>query len=180
MKASLNFLSIITLAAILCLAFGCQANEELEKFRLAESLKASNIGLSKQFYKYLDAVNTDSLNVMAVDPNSKFIYYESGDPISFIDIEPLIKMFYTSFPDYKHNIEEIYAVDDKVVARITYTGTFKKDFMDIKPNGAQFKYKGIQIFQFADGKIKNFWAVEDELGMMTQLGMELKPVKEKK
>jgi len=180
MKAALKFLSIITLVAIMCLTSGCQTNEELEKFRQAESLKASNIELTKQFYEYLDAVNIDSLKAMTTDPNSKIIFYESGDPISFNDIEPLIKMFYTSFPDYKHNIDDIFAVDDKVVVQITYTGTFKEEFTGIKPNGAQFKYKGIQIFQFADGKLKNFWAVEDELGMMTQLGMELRPAKDKK
>ena len=45
--------------------------------------------------------------------------------------------------------------------------------MEIKPNGTKFKYKGIQIFQFADNMVTNFWAVEDELGMMQQLGMEL-------
>ena len=109
-------------------------------------------------------------------PNAK-IYYESGDPISFSDIEPLIKMFYTSFPDYKHEFEDIIAADDKVVFRISYSGTFTNPFMEMKPNSVKFKYKGIQIFQFANSKVTNFWAVEDELGMMTQLGMELKPKK---
>lgn len=37
-----------------------------------------------------------------------------------------------------------------------------------------FSYEGIQIFQFSNDKVTNFWAVEDELGLMTQLGLELK------
>ena len=45
--------------------------------------------------------------------------------------------------------------------------------MDMTPNGEKFSYKGVQIFQFADNKVTNFWAVEDELALMTQLGMEL-------
>jgi len=104
-------------------------------------------------------------------------YNESTDPVSFTDMEPFIKMFYGAFPDYKHQIDEIYATDDKVVVRLTYTGTHTNDFMEIKPTGNKFRYKGIQIFQFANNKVINFWAVEDELGMMTQLGMELKPKK---
>jgi predicted ester cyclase len=46
--------------------------------------------------------------------------------------------------------------------------------MEMKPTGKRFSYKGIQIFQFADDKVTHFWAVEDELGLMTQLGLQLK------
>ena len=52
--------------------------------------------------------------------------------------------------------------------------------MGFKPTGLKLRYKGIQIFQFKNEKAINFWAVEDELGMMTQLGMELKPTDKKK
>jgi len=152
-----------------------QASEELAKFKHAESLKASNIELAKQFYKYLDAMNLDSLRAMCTSDAK--LFYESGSPISFADMEPLIKTFYTSFPDYKHEIQDLVAADDKVVASLSFSGTFAKKFMEIKPNGATFSYKGIHIFQFANNKVSNFWGVEDELGMMTQLGMELKPKK---
>jgi predicted ester cyclase len=155
-----------------------QTKDELAKFKQAETLKANNIELAKKFYKHLDAVQLDSLRVLCA-PDAK-IYYESGDPISFSDIEPLIKMFYTSFPDYKHEFEDIIAADDKVVFRISYSGTFTNPFMEMRPNGVKFKYKGIQTFQFANNKVTNFWAVEDELGMMTQLGLELKPTVKKR
>jgi predicted ester cyclase len=48
--------------------------------------------------------------------------------------------------------------------------------MEMNPSGEKFKYKGIQIVQFANSKVTNFWAVEDELGLMTQLGLELRPI----
>jgi predicted ester cyclase len=155
-----------------------QTKDDLAKFKQAETLKATNIELAKKFYKFLDVVQLDSLRVLFASDAK--IYYESGDPISFSDIEPLIKMFYTSFPDYNHVFEDIIANDDRVVFRISYSGTFINKFMEMNPNGTKFRYKGIQIFQFANNKITNFWAVEDELGMMTQLGMELKPNDRKK
>jgi predicted ester cyclase len=49
--------------------------------------------------------------------------------------------------------------------------------MGFDPNGMSFKYVGVHIFQFKKGKAFIFWGVEDELGMMTQLGLELKPRK---
>ena len=166
---------------LLLVLFSCQdkqTKDELAKFKQTETLKATNIELAKKFYKLLDAVQLDSLRALCATDAK--IYYESGDPISFSDIEPLIKMFYTSFPDYKHEFEDIMAADDKVVFRISYSGTFTNPFMEMKPNGVKFKYKGIQIIQFANNKVTNFWGVEDELGMMTQLGMELKPTDKKK
>jgi len=173
-----KYLGGLLLFLICIVAISCQdkqAQEELNKYKQSESLKTTNIELAKKFYKHLDAVQLDSIKALCA-PDAK-IYYESGDPISFDDIAPLIKMFYASFPDYKHEFDDIIATDDKVVFRITYSGTFTNPFMEIKPNGTKFKYKGIQIFQFANNKMANFWAVEDELGMMTQLGMELKPKK---
>jgi predicted ester cyclase len=175
MKA-INYLFGIIVVIPLLMMSSCQdkqTTEDLAKFKQAETQNVMNIELAKKFYKYLDAVQLDSLRALC-GPDLK-IYYESGDPMSFGDIEPLIKMFYTSFPDYKHEFDDVIATGDKVVYRITYSGTFTNPFMEIKPNGAKFKYKGIQIFQFTNNKVTNFWAVEDELGMMTQIGMELKP-----
>jgi hypothetical protein len=35
------------------------------------------------------------------------------------------------------------------------------------------------MLRLADGKVAEVWLVEDNLGMMMQLGMELKPKEEK-
>ena len=168
----------IAVCLLLLMMNSCQdqeASEEMTKFRQGESLKAANIELAKAFCRHVDGGNLDSCRAL-FSADAK-IYYESGEPVSFGDMEPLTKTFYTSFPDYKHDIEDIIAAGDKVVVRISYSGTFAKTFMDIKPNGAKFKYKGIHVFQFTNNRVVNFWGVEDELGMMTQLGLELRPKK---
>ena len=153
-----------------------QTIDELAKFKQAETLKAANIELAKKFYKHLDAVQLDSLKVLCA-PDLK-VDYQSGEPAPFSDMEPFIKMFYEAFPDYKHEIDGIIAADDKVVCRVTFSGTFTNSFMEMNPSGEKFRYKGIQIFQFVNGKVTNFWVVEDELALMTQLGLELKPIDE--
>lgn len=177
---TIKYLCGIIACLILMTTISCedkQAIEELSKFKQAESLKADNIELAIKFYQYLDELNLDSLGVM-LDPKLK-IFYESGDPVTWNDMAPFIKSFYSSFPDYKHEIEDILAIDDKVVARLAYSGTHTNNYMGIKPTGLKFRYKGIQIFQFTNNKLINFWVVEDELGMMTQLGMELTSIENK-
>ena len=167
----------VLLAVVFCFMISCQDSQtmdELAKYKQAETLKASNIELTKKFYKHLDAVQLDSMKAMC-SPDLK-IYYESGEPASFSDMEPFIKMFYTSFPDYMHEIGDIIAADDKVVCRISFSGTFTNPFMEMNPSGEKFRYNGIQIFQFANNKVTNLWIVEDELGLMIQLGLELRPI----
>ena len=127
----------------------------------------------KRFYEYVDSGKLEALGTLFA-PKAK-IFYESAEPVSLDDMIPVIKMFYGSFPDFKHVIEDIFEVGDKVVARLYFSGTFKNSFMGFSPNGSSFKYVGVHIFQFSDGRVSNVWAVEDELGMMAQLGLELKP-----
>jgi predicted ester cyclase len=47
--------------------------------------------------------------------------------------------------------------------------------MGIPATGNRIRYFQIAVFQIVDGKIKEAWRVTDSLGMMMQLGMELKP-----
>lgn len=171
----LMWFGAVGVVCLLIVLSSCQeqpSRETLATFQNAESLKASNIELAKQFYRHVDGVKRDSLGMMFASDAK--IFYQSAEPKSFAEIGPLIETFYTSFPDYKHEIQDIFASDDKVVVRILYSGTFTNKFMDITPNRVKFTYKGIHIFQFANNKIFTAWVVEDELSMMTQLGMELK------
>ena len=137
----------------------------------AETKKAFNIDLATKFNAYLDEQNFDGLRSIS-HPGLK-IWYESGEPASLNDMEPFVKSYYQSFPDYIHLIDDAFAADDKVVVRLSFSGTHSNDFSGIKPTGKKFRYKGIQIFQFKDDKICNLWIVEDELSMMTQLGLQL-------
>jgi len=165
------------ICVILIVMSSCQDKQtidELAKFNQAETLKAANIELAKKFYRHLDALQMDSLKALSA-PDLK-VYYQSGEPVTLGDMEPFIKMFYEAFPDYKHEIDGIIAADDKVVCRISFTGTFTNSFMEMNPSGEKFRYRGIQIFQFTNNKVANFWVVEDELALMTQLGLELRPI----
>jgi predicted ester cyclase len=58
--------------------------------------------------------------------------------------------------------------------------THKADFQGIPPTGNKIKYYQISLAQVKNGKIQGWWIVEDNLGMMMQLGMELKPKEVKK
>jgi steroid delta-isomerase-like uncharacterized protein len=75
------------------------------------------------------------------------------------------------FPDYQTTIEDLIAEGDKVVARVTMTGTHTGDFMGIPPTGKHISFIGIYVVKIADGKIVEHWGEEDGVSLMQQLGV---------
>ena len=74
-----------------------------------------------------------------------------------------------AFPDFHNTIEELIAEGDKVVARLTYTGTHRGELFGIRPAGKRVAYAGVAIFLLQDGKIRNGWVLGDTMGLRTQL-----------
>ena len=75
-----------------------------------------------------------------------------------------------AFPDFRFEVEEMIAEDDKVVCRFRVHGTHRAEFMGIEPSGNRVDVPAIDIFRLEDGKIAEHWGVSDSLSMMQQLG----------
>ncbi len=58
-------------------------------------------------------------------------------------------MLYAAFPDARHTIEDQIAEGDKVVTRLSTTGTFTGEVFGIPPNGKQVTMTGIMIHRIA-------------------------------
>jgi len=74
------------------------------------------------------------------------------------------------FPDYQTLIDDLFAEDDKVVARITMSGTHTGNFMGIPPTGKFISFTGMYIARIANGKIVEHWGEEDGVSLLAQLG----------
>jgi len=83
----------------------------------------------------------------------------------------IVTMFRGAFPDIQIKIEDLIAEGDKVVGRITAQGTHQGELMGIPPTGKKVSMNEIHIIRFSNGKAVEHWGVEDNLGMMTQLGV---------
>jgi steroid delta-isomerase-like uncharacterized protein len=86
-----------------------------------------------------------------------------------------ITRFYTAFPGSEHVIEDLVAEGDKVAARVNVCGTHVREYEGIPATGNKVKIAGTHILSIVGGRIREFWALEDTLGHMMQIGMELKP-----
>jgi predicted ester cyclase len=83
--------------------------------------------------------------------------------------------FYTAFPDNTHVIEQTLAADDRVAVMLTQHATSKGAYEGAAPTGQRVTIPAIHIMRFDKGRIREWWALEDNLGLMQQLGLELKP-----
>jgi steroid delta-isomerase-like uncharacterized protein len=94
------------------------------------------------------------------------------------EYKQVYSVFASALHDTHVTIEEMIAEGDKVMTRIKGRGTHKGELMGIPPTGKTATWNQFTVFRLDDGKIAEEWEIFDELGMMQQLGMELKPKEE--
>ena len=186
MKKSMRKGSVLALSGLvlcLCFSIACQdkaAMAELEKYKAQAKVEDQNIALVKRLLEEENKGNAEIVKELYA-PNVKS-YYPSGSktPASQNDDFEIAKAYYTAFPDINQTIEELVASGDKVTVRLMARGTHRGDFQGIPATGNQMEIGVIVIFHIKDGKIVEEREELDSLGIMTQLGMELKPIQAKK
>jgi len=98
--------------------------------------------------------------------------YHGPDPSKTMTREELgqeIKMFHAAFPDLSRTIEDMVAVGDKVVVRLSFRGTHQGEYQGIPATGKKTLSEGVVILRMADGKIAEAWEQYDELSFRQQL-----------
>ncbi len=74
-----------------------------------------------------------------------------------------------AFPDFHNHIEELIGEGDKVVARLTYTGTHRGELFGFSGTGKKITYQGIAIFEFREGKIVSGYVLGDMESLKRQI-----------
>jgi steroid delta-isomerase-like uncharacterized protein len=93
-----------------------------------------------------------------------------GIPQGREGVKQLTAMMRNAFPDFKATIEDLIAEGDKVVIRMSWSGTQKGQFMGVPPTGKSVSFGVIDIIRIAGGKFVEHWGQMDSMGMMQQLG----------
>lgn len=85
-----------------------------------------------------------------------------------------ISSFRTAFPDLHVTVQQMISEGNLVVARITWRGTHRAEFMGISPTGRHIEVMGIDICRVEGGKIVEHWGQLDVVSFLQQL--QLMPV----
>jgi len=173
-----KLLLILPLALTLCFMVCCQDKEaraELEEFRAKAALEEQNKEIVKGLAEELNKGNVEIFKELCAP---EFAYYSasiSPEPMSLDEIIEAFQMEFKGFTDYSCKTHELIAKGDKVIARVTCTGTHEGEYYGIPASGNKIEFGVIDIFHIKEGKIVEIREEIDSLGLMMKLGMELKP-----
>ncbi len=103
-------------------------------------------------------------------PDYVFHLASNPEPFTREENKQLARALYAAFPDLLHEIQDLIAVEDKVVARLTFPGTHKGEWQGVAPTGKHATFAGVVIARITGGKIVEMWAQLDMLGLLQQLG----------
>ena len=132
----------------------------------------ANKRLVRRLYAETDKSNLDVLDelcsVNLIDHNPPPL---AGLKPGLDGIKQAFRVFTTATPDGSHVIHDLVAEGDRVVARVTGSGTHTGELMGIPPTGKRLEMTGIVIYRIEDGKIIERWAQHDVVGLMRQMGV---------
>jgi predicted ester cyclase len=82
-----------------------------------------------------------------------------------------------AFPDLRYTIDDVIDSGDKIVHRLTASGTMKADFAGMTATGKHATWTEVHIGRVANGRLTEHWGVIDQLGMLVQLGVIQSPAR---
>jgi len=147
---------------------------QLDEFVIKKNVETQNKAIAQ---KIIDGLNQrDTSYIELYSPDCKYYFPSSNpNPTSRENDLNASKSNWQVVPDIHWKLEEIIAEGNMIVGRFTVEGTPKGELFGVPPSGKKFESGGIFIVKIEKGKIIEQWEDFDLLGMMTQLGMELKP-----
>ncbi len=93
-----------------------------------------------------------------------------GTAVSGIaEFQQYLNRIRAAFPDFHNHIEELIAEDEKVAARLTYSGTHRGELLGFLATGNKIAYSGLAIFEFAESRIVRGYVLGDTETLKRQL-----------
>jgi steroid delta-isomerase-like uncharacterized protein len=178
-----KYVCAIPLVLLLCFSFACRDNEamaELAKYRAQAAVEEQNKALLNRMWEAWNRGDFEAWKLMHADEYAYYSPSNSTEPLSREETIEMGKVFFKGFPDATTSIEELITAGDTVITRWILRGTHKGEFAGIPATGKVVVNSGIMITRIENGKVVEDKEDYDSLGMMQQLGMELKPTEAKK
>jgi predicted ester cyclase len=85
-------------------------------------------------------------------------------------VKAFVAVVRNAFPDLTITIDHAIAEGDFVSLHITSSATMKGEFAGMPPSGKHATWEAVHISRFVNGRVAEHWVVQDQLGMLQQLG----------
>ena len=108
-----------------------------------------------------------------------------GHTVGREGMRKVFEALFTAFPDFHYRIDEATSEGDRIVCKVTMTGTHRGEptlaqafngmLAGVAPTGRKVEVLQFHSFRIRDGEISEHSAVRDDLGMCKQLGLIVAP-----
>ena len=102
-------------------------------------------------------------------------YHGIPDPIPKATLLEMLTAYYAAFPDMRHEVLEILPSVNSVTVRLTVQATHRGTYEGIPATGREVAVGAIHILRVSSGRIAEWWAAEDDLGLLRQIGAVIGP-----
>ena len=130
--------------------------------------------IARAVFAAMDASDYTRTGALLAD-SFRLHYQGVPDPISRADLLELLRSYFVSFPDLRHEVQAVLPSGSYVTVRVMVHATHKGTYEGVPATGRAVTAGGIHILRIANGKVAEWWAAEDDLGLLRQIGMVIKP-----
>jgi steroid delta-isomerase-like uncharacterized protein len=86
------------------------------------------------------------------------------------ELDDLLQTINKVLPDFRNEIVDMFATEDRGAAHFSLTGTHKGEILGIPPTGKSVIFHAITLYRFEEGKIAEVWPLIDVAGFLRQIG----------
>lgn len=97
--------------------------------------------------------------------------FEAHLPSGINALKSMIELVRCGFSDFRIDVEDMIAEDDRVVTRFLVKGTHDGLFIGLAPSRRQAQIEGIAIFRVEHHQIVDQWCMIDRNRFLQQLGV---------
>lgn len=133
-----------------------------------------NKQIAKQFYATVDAIGAGKAGVAAFDEVAAADFHAhlpGGGTVDREGFKGVIQSFAVGFPGAIHDLEDLIAEGDRVVARMTWRSSHSGVFQGAPPTQHNIEMSEMAVLRIVNGKVAEFWPVFDSMALMSGAGV---------
>ena len=119
--------------------------------------------------RYVAAINAHETSSFADLHVENYVQHSGRSPNGLAAQIENFRGIFARMPDVQAQVEDRVIAGDKVVARMSFSGTHTQPLQGIAPTGRRFTLRTIDIWRIENGKFAEHWDVVDALGLQKQL-----------
>jgi predicted ester cyclase len=132
--------------------------------------RVAMLNATTNFYTFWDTGDETYLNA-SISPHFVDRTLPPGRPQGPTGPAFASQHFRQAVPDLRCNIRQMILADDRVVTHMNFTGHFTGKFGHVHGRGEAIDFIATDIVRVQDGLITDNWHIEDNLTLLTQMGV---------